>query len=69
MGRALSNRVVTAKIGLVCPGENAALQVRNMGWGFFLGIFYGFFLGIFYGFPFGRRASQSVSEAASQSVG
>ena len=40
-----------------------------LGVGVLFGYFSWFFLGIFYGFPFGRRASQSVSAAASQSVG
>ena len=44
-------------------------QAREIGGGGSFWVFFMFFLGIFYGFPFGGRASQSVSEAASQSVG
>ena len=53
---------------------NCTLDFANSTLGFarvgvLFGYFLWFFFGIFYGFPFGRRASQSVSEAASQSVG
>ena len=47
----------------------AAMPLKlEVGWGSFWVCFIVFFC-IFNGFPFGRRASQSVSEAASQSVG